>query len=127
MGKNFVRETNKGQNPPDVLLRAVREVKLHNKTVRSNAKDFQINYQTLARYWSEISPSEVAGDGIYPSLPVGYIKYHLVFNEEQESQLAEYIITADTDIYFGFSPVEFCKLAYTYAVHNNVPVCSKWE
>ena len=58
-----------------------------------------------------------------PSLPVGHIKNRLVFSEDQESQLAEFIIS-DSEVYFGLSPVEVRKLAYMYAVHNIVSVCA---
>lgn len=50
MGRKFVRKTNYGQTPSDVMLRVVREVKLHNQTIRSTAKEFHINDQTLARF-----------------------------------------------------------------------------
>uniref|UniRef100_A0A3B4Y8V3 HTH CENPB-type domain-containing protein n=1 Tax=Seriola lalandi dorsalis TaxID=1841481 RepID=A0A3B4Y8V3_SERLL len=107
--------------PRNVILRAVREVKLLNRTIRATAKGFQINYRTLAKYCNKISPSEVAGD----ANPCQHIKNRLVFSEEQESQLAEYIMTA-SDIYFGLSPVEVHKLAYTYAVHHDIPACTNW-
>uniref|UniRef100_A0A3B4V0L0 HTH CENPB-type domain-containing protein n=1 Tax=Seriola dumerili TaxID=41447 RepID=A0A3B4V0L0_SERDU len=107
--------------PRNVMLRAVREVKPLNRTIRATAKEFQINYRTLAKYCNKISPSEVAGD----ANPCQYIKNRLVFSEEQESQLAEYIMMA-SDIYFGLSPVEVHKLACTYAVHHDVPARTNW-
>ena len=117
MGRNFTLKTKKGQTPPDVMMRAM---KLNNKSIRSTAKDFGINDWTLARYCSKINEEEVQ-----PSLPVGYVKKRLVFSEEQERQLEEYVITASY-IYFGLSPIKVLKLAYSFAVHNNVAVRTNW-
>ncbi|XP_041634749.1 uncharacterized protein zgc:113274 [Cheilinus undulatus] len=125
MGRNFTQKTKRGLTPPDVMMKAVREVKLNNKSIRSTAKDFGINYRTLARYCAKINEQEVAGEDIYPSLPVGYVKNRLVFGEEQERQLEEYIIAA-SDIYFGLSPTEVCKLAYSFAVCSNVAIHTNW-
>ena len=67
-----------------------------------------------------MSPSEVSGDVFHPSLPLGCIRNRLVFREEKKNQLVDYITTA-SDIYF-----EVLKLAYKYAVHNEVPVHKNW-
>jgi len=55
------------------------------------------------------------------------VKNRLVFSEEQQRHLEEYLITA-SNIYFGLSPIEVRKLAYSFAVHNrpNVAVSTNW-
>ncbi|CAH2004995.1 unnamed protein product [Acanthoscelides obtectus] len=48
MVRNFKRKTEKGNAPPDVLLRAARLVRL-GSSIRKVAADFNVNYRTLAR------------------------------------------------------------------------------
>uniref|UniRef100_A0A3B3SB11 HTH CENPB-type domain-containing protein n=1 Tax=Paramormyrops kingsleyae TaxID=1676925 RepID=A0A3B3SB11_9TELE len=125
MPMHYVRRTVHGQTPPDVMLRAVREVRLDNKSIRGTAERYNINYRTLARYCKKMSPEDIEGDCVQPSLPVGYVKNRIVFTEEQERQLENYILTA-SDIYLGLTPNEVCKLAYTFAMANNVPMRPNW-
>ncbi|XP_077363986.1 uncharacterized protein LOC144007908 isoform X2 [Festucalex cinctus] len=124
-GRKYRRKTKKGLTPADVMMRAVREVKLNNQSIRSTAKNLHINYRTLARYCSKITQREVAGDAPRPSLPVGYVKSRLVFSPEQERQLADYV-TAAADIYFGVSPAQVRKLAYGFALRNDVALRQNW-
>nr|XP_033472895.1 jerky protein homolog-like [Epinephelus lanceolatus] len=99
MGRNFVKKTEKGQTPADVMMMAVREVKLKQTTIRSTAKTFGINYRTLARYCSKIDEQEIAGRDACSSMPVGYVKNRMVLIR---------------------------KLAYNFAVHNNIAVRTNW-
>ena len=45
---------------PDLLLRAAREVKLKNKSIRIVAKEFNIPHWTLARFCSKVTQYEIA-------------------------------------------------------------------
>lgn len=105
------------------MLRAFKEVRLHNKTIRSTSKVFQVNYRTLARNCSKISPSEVAGDGIDPSLPLGFHQKSFSFQggaRKSAGRIHHHFLR-----HLFWSPV-VCKLAYTYESYNNVPVRTNW-
>ncbi len=126
MVRNFKRKTDRGSTPADVMLMAVRQVKLAGKSIRSTAKDFDINYRTLTRYCQKMSSDDIEGRATTPSVPVGYIKNRQIFNNDQEKQLKEYVIKA-SDIYYGLAPKEVRGLAYQYAVSQNITTPQSWS
>ncbi|CAH1985292.1 unnamed protein product [Acanthoscelides obtectus] len=126
MFRNFKRKTEKGKAPPDVLLRAARLVRL-GSSIRKAAADFNVNYRTLTRYCKKLPESELLDDRVVaPSISVGYIKNHLVFEPELENHLVEYVLTAP-DIYFGLSPKEVRGLAYEFANANSLKMPENWK
>lgn len=58
---------------PDVMLRAAKEVKLNNRTIRSVARQFNIPDRTLTRFCSKVSQQEIEGSNPVPTTIVGYI------------------------------------------------------
>lgn len=46
----------------DHMLAAVQQVKLHNKTIGSPAKDFDITVRTLAKYCNKKIPDQTEGN-----------------------------------------------------------------
>lgn len=127
MVRNFKRSTEKGKASPDVLLRAARLVKLNGSSIRKAAADFNINYRTLARYCKKIPEPDLLDEQVVtPSISVGYIKNHLVFEPKLEDQLVDYILKA-SDIYFGLSPKEVRVLAYQFASANSLRMPEKWK
>ncbi|GAA6089222.1 uncharacterized protein LOC113031129 [Tachysurus ichikawai] len=98
MVRNFKRKTDRGRTPADIMLLAVRQVKLEGKSIRSTAKEFDINYRTLTRYCQKMSNDDIQGGATTFSVPVGYRKNRQIFNGHQEQQLRDYIIKA-SEIY----------------------------
>ncbi|KAK9693576.1 CENP-B N-terminal DNA-binding domain [Popillia japonica] len=60
MAKEYKRKTNRTAPPTDVLLRAVQEVKNNDVSIRQAAKQFDVNYRTLARFCEKVSQDELA-------------------------------------------------------------------
>jgi hypothetical protein len=123
---NFKKKTENGETPPDVMLRAVRNVNINKVSIRKTALEFKINYRTLARYCKKIPEKEQLDNKIVThTINVGYIKNRMVFNETIESQLESYILRA-SDIYFGLSPKEIRTLTYQLAIENSLNIPQSW-
>lgn len=78
--RTYQRRTDRGKTPPDVMLRAAREVKINKKSIRSVAKDFEIPHRTLTRFCSTVSDEEIHGDANLPTTNVGYFKNRQVWS-----------------------------------------------
>ncbi|CAM1331982.1 Uncharacterised protein r2_g4084 [Pycnogonum litorale] len=125
MVRNYKKKTRRGETSGDIILSAVRLVRLQRKIIRATAKEFEINYRTLARYCQKMSQDEIEGTNVIPSTSVGYLPNRRIFNEFQEKQLTEYIEKA-SDIYHGLSPKEVRKLAFQYADSCDVKISNAW-
>jgi len=110
------RERHRNKTPPDIILKAVRAMKLRNLSIRQAASEFNMNYRILSRYYKKISEEDYLHENIViPTIQAGYVKNKLIFTKSQEQQLVDYILYA-SDIYFGLSPKEIRILAYNLAV-----------
>lgn len=125
MPRSFKKKTDRGNVPAEVILRAVRMVKIEKKTIRGVAKDLDINYRTLTRYCHKIPDADVYGDEILPTVSVGFTPNRQVLPVSLEKELVQYLLTA-SDIYFGLTPIEVRKLAYEISAANNLSVPQTW-
>ncbi|KAJ8953400.1 hypothetical protein NQ318_023517 [Aromia moschata] len=116
MPRNRKRLTERGNTPKDTMLRVVGEIG-PGKSIRNVAKDYNINYRTLSRYYKKpsIDPdSEI----------VGYKKVRQIFPDEEEVKWVAYLTM--TNIYFGLSPFEVMKFALEYATALNHKFPQSW-
>lgn len=126
MVRKYERKTDRANISPDIMLKAVREVKIYNLSIRQVASKYNINYRTLARYCKKIPEKDyVCEDITVPTVSVGYTKIRQVFNDSQEEELVNYIQRA-SDIYFNLSPKEMKILAYNLASYNLIAVPTSW-
>ncbi|XP_063216749.1 uncharacterized protein LOC134542016 [Bacillus rossius redtenbacheri] len=123
--RTYKRTSNRCQTSQDVVLTAVKKVKLEGKSIRSVAKDFGIPFRSLARYCSKVTEEKLIAPQDTPPLTIGYKKLRQVFTNEQENEFADYLKKA-ADIYYGLSPKEVRKFAFEYAVRLKVRFPSSW-
>lgn len=57
MVRNPKRKTARASKPPDIVLRAIKEVKDENRSIRATATKYDIPFSSLARYCAKI-PNE---------------------------------------------------------------------
>lgn len=73
-----------------------------------------------------MTKEEIEGNNPTPTTTVvGYIKNRMVFSEDMENLLAEYILKA-SDVYQGLCPKEIRKLAYQHSKANGTSMPAKW-
>lgn len=126
MVRKYERKTARANTPPDIMLKAVRAVKLNNLSIRQVAEKFGINYRTLTRYCKKIPEEELLCENITtPTISVGYVKVRQTFTNSQEQELINYIRHA-SDIYIGLSTKEVKILAYNLAQYNSIKMPASW-
>ena len=79
MPRTYERKTERANIAPDIILRAVRMVRLEKKSIRSTAKMFDIPHRSLTRYCkkaTDVDLAEVAAKT--PTFNIGYTKLRKV-------------------------------------------------
>ena len=113
----------------DNILEAIKQVKLHNASVRQAAIAHKISRATLGRYIAKFANIDVAtaNEDFMRNLLVESSKpgAKTIFKPEQENALMKYILKA-SDIYYGFSVKELRKLAYEYAKQIGISYPDAW-
>ncbi|CAM1313489.1 Uncharacterised protein g6278 [Pycnogonum litorale] len=129
MVNKYKRRTSRASTSEEQIIAAVGRVINGDWKVRAAAREYDIPHVSLKRYVDKQRKLNGLMDSA--TLPLqkklgGYSKPRIVFNEEQESELARYIISS-SDIYFGLTPMDIRKLAYECAVHSDIPVPDSWK
>ncbi|XP_055918932.1 uncharacterized protein LOC129950976 [Eupeodes corollae] len=105
--RHYKRKTARATQSQDVFELASVKV-LENKTsLRNAAKEFNLCHVSLSRHLKKKKNGK--------TLSVGYVKPRLVFQEEEEAKISEYLVNC-SNIYFGLLPLEVRKLAYQCAI-----------
>lgn len=120
MVRNYKKKTNRGNIPIEVLTAAAEEVAA-GMALRTAANQFSLDKMTLLRYINKSSQLE---PGIQPK--IGYAKVRQIFSDEQENELASYILHCSR-IYYGLAPKEIRKVAFEYSAANKVTTPENWS
>ncbi|XP_063325405.1 uncharacterized protein zgc:113274 [Pelmatolapia mariae] len=113
MPRTYRRKTSWGSTPLEEIERAASEVK-GGKSIRSVAKERQIDRSTLRRYIKKRDTQEVKSVGYS-----GTASAKRVFSEEVEKELAEHIKKL-AEQFHGISPKKCRELALELAGRNNI-------
>lgn len=120
MPRNPKRKTEIGTFSETVMREAVQLV-LSGRSLRSVAVEKNLSFQTLGRY---VKKQKEAPDQIIRMVP--NYSVNKVFNDQQEEELASYIITC-SKMFYGLPVVDCCKLAYELAAKNHLKYPKTWD
>ncbi|KAI9555040.1 hypothetical protein GHT06_020337 [Daphnia sinensis] len=118
--RNYVRKTDRGKTPSDVIERAIDVVLTEERGITEVGELFQIPRRSLARYVDK-KKNELSSKQKY-----GYAKIRQVFTDEEETILVKFLHRA-ADIYFGLSPLDVRKLAFQLATKMNIKTPFSWN
>lgn len=72
--RTYKKKSERGLTPPDIMLRAVRSIKIDQHSLRETSREFGIPVMTLRRYCLKFSPEEINAVNVNtPTTVVGYI------------------------------------------------------
>ena len=124
MPRKRIRKTLRGESDIMLYKNAYDEVKL-GVSLRRAAEKYGVNYVSLLRYKRKIDAVNDDDHEQVQNVRMGYVAHNKVFNEDQERQLAKYLMRC-ADIYFGLSTKEVRKLAFELTVKYNLKAPSTW-
>ena len=117
MPRVYVRKTDKGQVPREVMERAIQAVK-EGMSVRKAAKTYSIARTTLNNNLVKAKKDSTA------TLEPNY-KHSQIFNQEQETSLANYLEKC-SGMFHGLTTKNVRTLAYEMAFLNRIEVPATW-
>ena len=108
MPRRYTRKSDRASWTAEAMKRALKAVKEKTHSVRQAAKVFNVPYTTLADRLRNKYPDEKVKLG-----------RKTVFTEEQETELADYILQL-SNLFYGMTPATVRRIAYDYATVNNL-------
>lgn len=124
MPRKRIRKTLRGESDITLYKNAYDEIKL-GISLRRAAEKYGVNYVSLLRYKRKIDAANDDDHEQVQNVSMGYVAHNKVFNEDQERQLAKYLMRC-ADIYFGLSTKEVRKIAFELTVKYNLKAPSTW-
>ncbi|KMQ88629.1 tigger transposable element-derived protein 6-like protein [Lasius niger] len=109
----------------DELAAAADKVMSGLMSLRKAANAFNINFMTLHRHVNKLKAAK-EGNIDPVRVQVGYAKPRKLFNQDQEKELADYVLNC-SKIFFALNTIEARHLAYDYAKKNDLVVPQNWD
>lgn len=103
---------------PEIMREAVKNIMEEGKSIRSVAKNFNIDRKTLGRYYTCIIQGKETS--FEPNCNTSQI-----FSIDEESDLEEYLILA-SKLNYGLYPKEMREFAYQYACARKIKIPDNW-
>lgn len=122
MVRTYKRKTTRGNVPVDDFQRASQAVREEKMSLRDAATRYGMNFMTLQRYIKKSQSAENSNTIV----KVGYTLHRKVFSDDQENELATYAAHS-AKLYYGLTTSDLRKLAYEYAVANNIAIKEGWK
>ncbi|XP_044764429.1 uncharacterized protein LOC123320994 [Coccinella septempunctata] len=122
MSRGRKRKSDKGLFSADSMKQAVKDVIVHNLSLRKAAEKNNVKHQTLARYVKKTQDTK--GNKEELSYRPHY-DTRRVFSDEQENILKDFIIKC-SQMCYGRSTKDVRQLAYELAVHNKIHIPKQW-
>lgn len=72
--RTYKRKSQRGTTSPHLMLRAAKEVKIHGRSIRGAAKDFNLPESSLRRFLNKVTDAELHGVAETPVTNIGYVK-----------------------------------------------------
>lgn len=108
------------------MKKAVADVLMQNETISSAARKYMIKRQTLQSRLKKRDPLEKPSDSESAMKFQSKYTSKQVFTKVQEEELVSYVKKSAFH-YFGLTYSSFRKLAYEYALKNNIPRPCNWD
>lgn len=120
MPKKREKTTDRGTKDLFLYEQAYEEI-WNGKSLRKSAEMFQLCHVSLMKYKRQKENAEAN-----EIVTMGYNPVKKVFSDEQETEMANYLITT-ANIYYGLTPKEVRRLAYDLAVRYNLKRPESWD
>ncbi|XP_008545945.1 uncharacterized protein LOC103570117 [Microplitis demolitor] len=118
MPRRRIKKTHRGEVSTETYEAACKQIVENKQKIRCVAKIFNISYPTLRRYFIKFKNGD--------NLSAGYHPHNKVFSTAQENLFVNNCLSS-AQLYYGLTTIDLRKLAYEFAVANQIKRPSSWD
>ncbi|CAH2013872.1 unnamed protein product [Acanthoscelides obtectus] len=123
MVRTYKKKTARGIIPIEQYESAMQAILQEKLSIRDAATRYGVNFMTLHRYMKRKLALNVENRS---KCLVGYATHRKIFNDAEEQELAKYT-EYSAKIYYGLTTSDLRKLAFHFAIANNISVPENWK